>query len=80
MNIQNIVNKETAIPDEQQFKSSIEIIDDIIKILADNFIPISHAKYILNETLKELYKQPVVVIGKEIKQIYQMRNKGIIKS
>lgn len=73
-------NKETAIQNGQQFKTTQEIIDDIIKIFADNIIPISDAEYILNETSKKLYKQPVTVIGEDVKKIYAMRNRGKIKA
>lgn len=75
----NIQNNETAIQNEKQLKSSKEIIDEIIKILADNIIPISHAKYILKETSKKLCDQPVV-INENAKLIYQKRNRGIIKN
>lgn len=81
MDIQNNTNKETAIQNKQQFKSSQEIIEEIIKIFADNIISISDAKYILTETSKQLCRQPVVVvIGEDVKKIYGMRNRGIIKS
>ena len=73
-------NKETAIPDEQQFKSTQEIIEEIIKLFADNIISISDAKDILEETSKRLCKQPVVVIDEDVKKIYGMRNRGIIKA
>ena len=73
-------NKETAIQNEQQFKTTHEIIEEIIKIFADNIISISDAKDILEETSKRLCKQPVVVIDEDVKNIYRMRNRGIIKA
>ena len=73
-------NKETAIQNEQQFKSTQEIIEEIIKIFVDNIISISDAKDILEETSKRLCKQPVIVIGEDVKKIYGMRNRGIIKA
>ena len=73
-------NKETAIQNEQQFKSTQEIIEEIIKIFADNIISISDAKDILEETSKRLCKQPVIIIGEDVKKIYGMRNRGIIKA
>lgn len=72
-------NKKSTIQNEQQLKSRKEIIDEIIKIFADNIISLSDANYILEETSKELCKQPVVTVGEDIKNIYRMRNKGIIK-
>lgn len=80
MNIQNNTNNKTAILSEQQFKSTNEIIDEIIRILAENVMSISDANYILKEVSKRLYKQPVIVIGEDVKKIYRMRNRGIIKS
>lgn len=80
MNIQNNTNNKTAILSEQQFKSTNEIIDEIIRILAENVMSISDANYILEEASKRLYKQPVIVIGEDVKKIYRMRNRGIIKS
>lgn len=80
MNIQNNTNNKTAIQNEQQFKSTNEIIDEIIRILAENVISISNANYILEEASKMLYRQPVIVIGEDVKKIYRMRNKGIIES
>ena len=73
-------NKETAIQNEQQFKSTQEIIEEIIKIFADNIISISDAKDILEETSKRLCKQPVIIIGEDVKKICGMRNRGIIKA
>ncbi len=78
MNNQNIENKETAIQIEQQFKSKQEIIENIIQIFADNIKSISDAKNILNEVIEELDKQPVMIINKNIKQTYSMRNRGLI--
>ena len=80
MNIQNNTNNKTIIQNEQQFKSTNEIIDEIIRILAENVISISNANYILEEASKKLYRQPVIVIGEDVKKIYRMRNKGIIES
>lgn len=61
-------NKETAIQNEQQFKTTQEIIEEIIKIFADNIISISDAKGILEETSKRLCKQPVIVIGEDVQK------------
>lgn len=76
----DIQNKETAIQDEQQFKSTKELIEEIIRLFADNIISISDANFILEETSKKLCMQPVTVIGEDVKKIYAMRNRGIIKS
>ena len=73
-------DKETATQNEQQFKTTQEIIDEIIKLFAENIISISDAKDILEETSKRLCKQPVVVIGEDVKKIYGMRNRGILKA
>lgn len=73
----NVQNKGTAVSDEQQFKTTKEIIEDIIKIFTDNVLPISEANYILEETSKRLCNQPVIIINEDIKQIYKMRNRGI---
>ena len=73
-------DKETAIQDERQLKTTQEIIDEIIKLFAENIISISDAKDILEETSKRLCKQPVVVIGEDVKKIYGMRNRGILKA
>lgn len=74
----NIQNKKTAICNKQQFKSKQEIIENIIQIFADNIRSISDAKIILNEVIDELDKQPVMIINKNIKQTYSMRNRGLI--
>ena len=79
MDIQNITNKETAIQNEQQLKTKQEIINDIIKIFADNVISISEAHSILHETSKKLKIQPVSTVTNDVKQIYRMRNTGEIK-
>lgn len=71
--------KEAAVCNEQQFKSTKEIIEEIIRLFADNVISISAANYILKETSKKLCMQPVTVIGEDVKKIYTMRNRGIIK-
>lgn len=55
----NNQNKETAILSGQQPKSRQEIIDDIIKILADNNLSIIDAKDILNQTSKVICRQVV---------------------
>lgn len=68
----NIQIKETTIQNEQQFKSKQEIIDDIIKIFADNVISISEANSILQVTSKKLKTQPVSTITNDVKQIYRM--------
>lgn len=72
-------NKETAIQNEQQFKTTNEIINNIIELFANNIISISDAQYILNQVSETLYKQPVVIISENIKQIFRMRNTGEIK-
>lgn len=79
MDIQNITNKETATQNEQQLKTKQEIINDIIKIFADNVISISEAHSILHEISKKLKIQPVSTITNDVKQIYRMRNTGEIK-
>lgn len=76
----DIQSKETAIQDERQFKSTKELIEEIIRLFADNIISISDANFILEETSKKLCMQPVTVIGDDVKKIYAMRNRGIIKS
>lgn len=53
------LQKETAIQDEQQFKSKKEVIDNIIEILANNNYTITEAKNILHMTLKKLGEQIV---------------------
>ncbi|KAI4445143.1 hypothetical protein C823_007650 [Eubacterium plexicaudatum ASF492] len=80
MDIQNITNKETATQNEQQFKSTKELIEEIIRLFADNIISISDANYILEETSKKLCMQPVTDVEEDIKKIYALRNRGIIKS
>lgn len=55
----NNQNKETAILSGQQPKSRQEIIDDIIKVLADNNLSIIDAKDILNQTSKVICRQVV---------------------
>lgn len=76
----DIQSKETTIQDERQFKSTKELIEEIIRLFADNIISISDANFILEETSKKLCMQPVTVIGDDVKKIYAMRNRGIIKS
>lgn len=76
----DIQNKETAIQNEQQFKSTKELIEEIIRLFADNIISISDANFILEEISKKICMQPVTVIGEDVKKIYAMRNRGIIKS
>lgn len=73
------IKKEAAVCNGQQLKSSNEIIEQIIKMFAENVISISDANYILDEVSKRLCEQPVVVISEDIKKIYKMRNRGIIK-
>lgn len=53
------LQKETAIQNEQQLKSKQEIIDEIIKILANNNLTITDSKYILYETTKVICRQKV---------------------
>lgn len=53
-------NKETAVQNEQQLKLKQEIIDDIIKILADNNLTIVDSKNILYETFKSICQQKVM--------------------
>lgn len=57
----NIQNKETATQNEQQPKSKETIINDIIKILADNNLTITNSKDILYETSKVICRQVVKV-------------------
>lgn len=71
--------EETAVPKEYHSKSKKEIINDIIKILADNRLSITDSKSLLYETSKEICRQPVVIVDDHIKQIYRMRNTGEIK-
>lgn len=65
MNINNNINEntnnKTATSDEQQFKTKESIMNDIIKILADNNLTITDSKYILYETSKVICKQVVKV-------------------
>lgn len=61
MNIQNGINRETAIHNEQQSKSKQEIINDIIKILLSNEdMSVYYGKEILCETIDILYKTPIM--------------------
>ena len=53
------LQKETAIRNEQQQKSNKEIVDNIIKTLADNNLTITDAREILQITSKKLGKQIV---------------------
>ena len=53
------LQKETAIQNEQQLKSKQEIIDEIIKILANNNLTITDSKYIFYETTKVICRQKV---------------------
>lgn len=55
----NELQKETAIQNEQQQKSNKEIVDNIIKILAENNLTITDAREILQITSKRLGKQTV---------------------
>lgn len=57
----SVLQKETAIHNEQQLKSKQEIIDDIIKILANNNLTIEDSKDILYETYKTICKQKVML-------------------
>lgn len=59
MDIQNNINNKTAIHNEQQLKTKQNIINDIIKILADNNLTIADSKDILYETTKMIYKQVI---------------------
>ena len=59
----NEIQKETAIQNEQQLKSKQEIIDEIIKILANNNLTITDSKYILYETTKVICRQKVQSSG-----------------
>lgn len=53
------LQKETAIQNEQQSNFKQKIIDDIIKILADNNLSIYEARELLNLTSKKLGRQIV---------------------
>ena len=55
----NIENNETAIQNEQQFKSKQKIINDIITLLAENNLTISESNEILHMTSKKLCQQTV---------------------
>lgn len=55
------IQKNTAIQNEQQY-SKKEIIDDIIKILADNNLSITEARQILNIASKKLGQQAVRIV------------------
>lgn len=55
------LQKETAIHTEHQLKSKQEIIDEIIKILANNNLTISDSKDILYETSKTICDQIISV-------------------
>lgn len=57
----NIQNKEQAatLNEQQQINTKQEIINDIIKILAENNLTIADSKDILYETSKIIGKQPV---------------------
>lgn len=57
----NTHNEETTVQDEQQFKFKKEIINDIIKILANNNLTIADAKDILYATSKKICKQKVLI-------------------
>lgn len=58
----NTQNKEPATQNEQQIKTKQEIINDIIKILAENNLTIADSKDILHETSKEICNQTVSCI------------------
>lgn len=53
------LQKETAIQNEQQQKSNKEIVDNIIKLLAENNLTITDAREILQIASKKLGKQIV---------------------
>lgn len=56
----NTQNKESATQNEQQqINTKQEIINDIIKILAENNLTIADSKDILHETSKEICNQTV---------------------
>lgn len=57
----NEIQKETAILEEQQSISKRIVVDEIIKILADNNLSIIEAREILNIASKKLVKQTVRV-------------------
>ncbi len=55
------LHKKTATSDERQFKSKKLIMNDIIKILADNNLTITDSKDILHETSKVICEQKVIL-------------------
>lgn len=57
----NEIQKETAIRNEQQPKTKEAIINDIIKILADNNLSIMDSRDILHATSKIICKQTVKI-------------------
>lgn len=57
----NELQKETAILEEQQSISKRIVVDEIIKILADNNLSITEAREILNIASKKLGEQTVRV-------------------
>lgn len=57
----NKLSKETAIHNNQQSKTKQEIINDIIKILADNNLTVTDSKDILYETSKAIGRQVVTL-------------------
>ena len=61
MDIQNNNNNKTATQNEKQLKDKAIIINDIIKILADNNLTITDSKDILYETSKAICRQTVKV-------------------
>jgi len=61
MDIQSNTNNKTATSDEQQFKTKELIINDIIKILADNNLTITESKNTLYETSKVICEQVIRV-------------------
>lgn len=52
-------NEKTAISNEQQLSQKQKIVNEVIKILADNKLTIAEAKDILYATSKELCEQTV---------------------
>ncbi|MBD5537864.1 MAG: hypothetical protein HDQ99_19875 [Lachnospiraceae bacterium] len=61
MDVQNNTNNKTAIQNEQQLKTKELIVNDIIKILANNNLTITDSKDILYETSKKICEQTVRV-------------------
>lgn len=57
----NEIQKETAIRNEEQPKTKEAIINDIIKILADNNLSIMDSRDILHATSKTICKQTVKI-------------------